>query len=71
MSPELIDKGETTCKADVYSYAVVLWEMLTRQIPFENYSVFQVLICYLFLDFMGLECVKLQSRFEAYVLLRF
>ena len=44
MSPELIDKGETTCKADVYSFAVVLWEMLSRQLPFENSSVFQVLI---------------------------
>ena len=43
MSPELIDKGEISCKADVYSFAIILWEMLTRQLPYESSSVFQVL----------------------------
>ena len=42
MAPELVDKGEITCKADVYSFAIILWEMLTRKMPYENASVFQV-----------------------------
>lgn len=43
MAPEMIDKGEITCKADIYSFAIILWEMLTRQLPYENASVFQVM----------------------------
>ncbi|KAH3831342.1 uncharacterized protein LOC127880025 [Dreissena polymorpha] len=43
MSPELLDKGEVTCKSDVYSFAIILWEMLTRNIPYEGTSVFKVL----------------------------
>ena len=42
MSPELLNKGEITTKSDVYSFAVILWEMLTRKEPYSNLSVFQV-----------------------------
>lgn len=44
MSPELLDKGEVTCKSDVYSFAIILWEMLTRNIPYEGASVFKVAV---------------------------
>ncbi|XP_059141022.1 uncharacterized protein LOC131928886 [Physella acuta] len=43
MAPELITIGEVTAKADVYSYGMVLWEMLTRQTPYNGCSVYQVL----------------------------
>lgn len=42
MAPELLETGDITTKADVYSFAIVLWEMLTRKQPFENFSVYQV-----------------------------
>lgn len=42
MAPELLETGDITTKADVYSFAIVLWEMLTRKQPFENCSVYQV-----------------------------
>ncbi|KAK3588556.1 hypothetical protein CHS0354_027782 [Potamilus streckersoni] len=43
MAPELLDKGDITPKADVYSFGIILWEMFTRRLPYENCSVFQVL----------------------------
>ncbi|KAL3880644.1 hypothetical protein ACJMK2_032868 [Sinanodonta woodiana] len=43
MAPELLDKGEITPKADVYSFGIILWEMFTRKLPYENCSVFQIL----------------------------
>ena len=42
MAPELFDHGEITPKADVYSFAIVLWEMVTGTLPYEGCSVFQV-----------------------------
>ncbi|KAK6975623.1 serine/threonine-protein kinase drkB [Biomphalaria glabrata] len=43
MAPELICAGEVTAKADIYSFAVVLWEMITNKLPYEGCSVYQVL----------------------------
>ncbi|KAK3099351.1 hypothetical protein FSP39_003147 [Pinctada imbricata] len=42
-APELLETGEINPKADVYSFAIILWEMLTRKQPYEGCSVFQVL----------------------------
>ncbi|XP_013405886.2 probable serine/threonine-protein kinase drkD [Lingula anatina] len=43
MAPELLSNHDVTTKADVYSYGIVLWEMLTRQIPYDGLSMYQVL----------------------------
>ncbi|CAG5129728.1 unnamed protein product, partial [Candidula unifasciata] len=45
MAPELFTSGEITSKADVYSFGMVLWEMLTRQHPYDNFTLFQILEC--------------------------
>ncbi|KAA0192971.1 hypothetical protein HAZT_HAZT002613 [Hyalella azteca] len=43
MAPELLTKGEVSAKCDVYSYAIILWEMLTSEQPFRGYDVLQIL----------------------------
>ncbi|XP_046561668.1 serine/threonine-protein kinase BCK1/SLK1/SSP31-like [Haliotis rubra] len=43
MAPELLQAGEVTPKADVYSFGMILWEMLTRKIPYDGSSMFQIL----------------------------
>lgn len=37
-APEVMKKKPYTEKADVYSYGVMLWELLTRKLPFDNYT---------------------------------
>ena len=41
MSPEVLANERYTEKADVFSYAVVLWELLTRACPFEDLNAIQ------------------------------
>lgn len=43
MAPEIL-RGETYEEsADVFSFGVILWEMLTGEVPFMNRSVAQIL----------------------------
>lgn len=41
MAPEMIDHRPYTRKVDVYSFAVVLWELYTMQMPFAGMSAVQ------------------------------
>ncbi|XP_022086324.1 uncharacterized protein LOC110976918 isoform X2 [Acanthaster planci] len=45
MAPELMENtaSSLTDKVDVYSFGVIMWEMLTGLIPYKGLSVFQVL----------------------------
>ena len=36
MAPEVFKSEQYTTKADVYSYGVVLWEIICREPPFKN-----------------------------------
>ena len=45
MAPELLNTGDITTKADVYSYGILLWEMLTRERPYKGCSMFQARFC--------------------------
>ncbi|XP_068207126.1 uncharacterized protein [Palaemon carinicauda] len=43
MAPELLTKGEVSAKCDVYSFAIILWEMLTSSHPFKGLDIFQIM----------------------------
>ncbi|KAL7645541.1 UNVERIFIED_CONTAM: hypothetical protein RMT77_003927 [Armadillidium vulgare] len=43
MSPELLTKGEVSPKCDVYSYAIILWEMLTASHPFQGLDIYRIM----------------------------
>lgn len=42
MAPEIMREEEYTEKSDVYSFGMILWELLTRKIPFVKLSLVQI-----------------------------
>lgn len=38
MAPELLENRNYTLKVDVYSYAVVLWEICSRETPYKDFK---------------------------------
>lgn len=38
MAPELLDNKQYSIKVDVYSYAIVLWEICARKTPYNELS---------------------------------
>jgi len=42
MAPEVLDQKPYNCKADVYSFAITLWQMETRERPWSNVPVWDV-----------------------------
>lgn len=42
MAPEVLRCEAVAEPADVYSYGVVLWELITGRAPWENYNPMQV-----------------------------
>ncbi|KAF8389499.1 hypothetical protein HHK36_026194 [Tetracentron sinense] len=43
MAPELIRRGSYTQKVDVYSFGIVLWELITGMLPFHNIEASDIL----------------------------
>ncbi|KAK8888046.1 hypothetical protein M9Y10_039106 [Tritrichomonas musculus] len=43
MAPEFIKAEAYTNSVDVYSYGMILWEMLTKKLPFENSQPHQII----------------------------
>ena len=43
MAPELLDENTFTEKSDVYSYAIVLWEIYDRGIPWAGLKPMQIM----------------------------
>ena len=44
MAPEVLSNQQYSEAADVYSFAIVLWEMFTAKCPFETLSQVQVAV---------------------------
>jgi hypothetical protein len=64
MAPEIVKNERSNERVDVYSYGVVLWEMLTGQIPFAGQSAFQIVYA---LTVDGLSLVFPEEAPEALV----
>jgi len=43
MAPEVFRAEGYSKASDVYSFGMVLWEMITRRVPFKDYTAFQVM----------------------------
>jgi len=50
MAPEVISGTMYTGKADVFSFSIIMWELLTRQTPYNGMNPVQVSVttCFLF-----------------------
>jgi serine/threonine protein kinase len=44
MAPEMFQEAHYTLKADVYSFAIILWELLTGTVPFKGRDALRVAI---------------------------
>jgi len=42
IAPEYLDKRITHRKLDVYAYGILLWEILSEKVPWENMADFQI-----------------------------
>jgi len=42
MAPEVIENKQYTLKADVFSYGIIIWEILTRKTPYADMSQQQI-----------------------------
>ena len=42
MAPEILQGEKYECESDVYSFGIILWEMLTRQIPYKNLTTAEI-----------------------------
>ncbi|KAI3876542.1 hypothetical protein MKW98_015925 [Papaver atlanticum] len=50
MAPEVLRNERSDEKSDVYSYGVVLWEIATQKIPWDNFNSIQVIGAVGFMD---------------------
>ncbi|RZC91784.1 hypothetical protein C5167_027837 [Papaver somniferum] len=50
MAPEVLRNDRSDEKSDIYSYGVVLWEIATQKIPWDNYNSMQVIGAVGFMD---------------------
>lgn len=63
MSPEIIQSKPANQSCDIWSYGVVLWELVTGEIPFKGIEEFQI-------AFLVVEREHVCKRFRAYFLLK-
>jgi serine/threonine protein kinase len=47
MAPEVIANTKYAEPADVFSFGVIMWELLTKECPFEGLNQIQVAMCVL------------------------
>jgi len=43
MAPEILKGLKYECPSDIYSFGVLLWEMMTGRIPYKDFSTAQII----------------------------
>lgn len=42
MAPEVFERDNYSPKVDIYSYGIILWEMLTKEVPYSNLKDYEI-----------------------------
>ena len=50
MAPELLEGKQYSLKVDVYSYGILLWEILSRRTPYSNLQNPMAILKYVAMD---------------------
>lgn len=50
MAPELLEGKQYSIKVDVYSYGILLWEILSRKTPYKNLNSPMAILKYVAID---------------------
>lgn len=66
-SPELLKGEHPTCKADMYSYGICLWQLLTREKPYGNCNLYVVIFGVVSYTLRPEVPEELEQKNEAYV----
>jgi serine/threonine protein kinase len=43
MAPEILKGEKYECPSDVYSFGILMWEMMTGRIPYKDFSTAQII----------------------------
>lgn len=43
-APEVLDDQPARAKSDVYSYGIILWEIVSRQLPWQGLNMMQLMV---------------------------
>lgn len=43
MAPEILRGGKYETSSDVYSFGILMWEMMTGRIPYKDFSTAQII----------------------------
>lgn len=66
-SPELLKGEHPTCAADMYSYGICLWQLLTREKPYGNCNLYVVIFGVVSYNLRPEITEEMEQKNEAYV----
>lgn len=65
MSPECLTRREYSIKTDIYSFGIVMYEVITREIPFADLDIMQVGIQVSSGQTTIIDCIKKDESYNS------